>query len=310
VQRILIVDDIQEDVQELNKLLRDHYEIFVADSCTMAAQLMGDKNPDLLLMNVMLADMESFMISGGLKDRLEDCQAPIIFIVDRNNPDGLVKAFAWGGDYVGKPFIAEELLVRVQVQLELCQVRETLRERNFQLSDVLEEIDSMARIDLLTNVPNRPYMLERVKDEAARAFRYQRPLTFVIANVDNLTAINKDFGQDCGNYILQCTADIIRTKRRGHDVVARWGGDVFLLMLPETDLSDGGRVAERIRVRVESAKIGYSGKDIPVTLTMGVAEFTADWGADTTIKKAEEAMRKGKTMTKNCVVLADGSWPA
>jgi len=200
---------------------------------------------------------------------------------------------------------------RLRPHLQLRQTKASLREcvatleqKNRHLRDISEQLENVARIDLLTAIPNRWYMLERMKDEVARSFRHQRPLTVIAINIDDFKAIIDNYGRDCSDFVLQSVTDILQTNRRGEDVVARWGGDVFLVMLPETYIADGGRVAERIRARVEDARIDYSGRTAPVTVTVGVAEFDADIGIEGTVEKAESAVAEGKRAAKNCVVLS------
>ncbi|MDR3591032.1 MAG: diguanylate cyclase [Negativicutes bacterium] len=311
MQRILLMADNENDIGELAGLSANRYELVVANSKKSALKLAAAKGPALVLADLVLAEAQG-LCASEFAGRKAARSVPVIFITERNRPEDIAKAFALGGqDYIAKPFFADELHARLGPHLELRQAQVSLQEcfaaleqKNHQLRDITEQLESAARIDLLTAIPNRWYMLERMKDEAARSFRYQRSLTIAAVSVDDFTVLVGEHGRDCGDYVLQSIADILRSGRRGQDVVARWEDEVFLLMLPETYIADGGRVAERVRARVEAAGIIYSGQRIPVTVSVGVAEFDAGGGVEGTVEKAEAAVAEGRRTAKNSVVLS------
>lgn len=309
MQRILLVTDNKDDVKQVTSMLAGRYELAVARDNDAAAKAVTKKRPALFLVDSGLAE-EKGLSARQFAGQADAGAAPVIFITDRNRPEDVARTFGRGGqDHVSRPFCAEELCARLDLHLQLRQsvgdLRNcalTIERKNHQLRDLAEQIENSARIDLLTAIPNRWYMLERMKDEVARAFRHQRPFTLISVNIDNFKVINDKYGRDCSDFVLQNIADMLRASRRGEDVVARWEGDVFLIMLPETHIADGGRVAERIRAGIENAKITYLGKKIPVTVTVGVAEYERDIGIEGTVKKAEAAVAAGKR-AKNCVVI-------
>ncbi len=309
MERILLVTDNGNDGSQIAGLLADRYELMVAADLNSAAKLAAKKRPALILADIGLAEPEGPAIRELAARKAEE-PVPVIFITARNRPEDIGKAFGLGGqDHVARPFAADELSARLGLHLQLRQFRLALREsaatierKNHQLRDYAEQIESSARIDLLTAIPNRWYMLERMKDEVARSFRHQRPFTVIVVNVDDFPAIVGKHGRNCGDIVLQGVADILRTSRRGEDVVSRWEEDAFLIMLPETFIADGGRVAERMRVGVANAGIVYKGGKVPLTVTIGVTEFAPEIGIEGTVRKAEAAVTAGQK-TRNCVVM-------
>lgn len=310
--KIMIVDDVPTNIKVLGALLKNKYEIIVANNGEKAIHLAQFQLPDLILLDVMMPGLDGLSVCRILKGHEKTCEIPIIFITARNEKEDIVKAFEAGGqDYITKPFHAQELYARVRAQLELKQSRETLKEyaqqlieRNSQLQRALEQLEFMAQFDLLTNLPNRRYMLDKMKVEAEKAATCKRTMTIIMADIDNFKSINDTYGHDCGDSVLQYIANILRSLPRSDDVVARWGGEEFLFMLPNTDSSGGVIVAEKIRSKIEHNSFEYDGHFFTVTMTFGVAEYEVKEGLDGTIKKADDALYQGKSMSKNCVVLA------
>jgi two-component system, cell cycle response regulator len=311
VDKILLVAESENDLGQLTGLTANRYELVVADGTQSAGEWTARESPALILVDVALAEAEGFK-AGEFACRSPAGAPPVIFITERSRPEDIAKAFACGGqDHVAKPFVATEFEARLELHLKLRQSQVSLEEcvaaleqKNRQLRDITEQFENAARIDLLTAIPNRWYMQERMKDEAARSFRYQRPLTVIAVRIDGFVTIVGDHGRDCGDFVLQSVADILRTRKRGQDVVARWDEEVFLVMLPETSIADGGRVAERIRARIEASAIDYFGRELPVTVTAGVAEFDTESGIDAAVERATAQVAERQQTAGNSVVLS------
>jgi diguanylate cyclase (GGDEF)-like protein len=136
-----------------------------------------------------------------------------------------------------------------------------------------------------------------------QATRYSQPLSLVMIDSDNLKAINDSYGHDAGNRLLVQVVNRIRDAMRGSDVVARYGGDEFIALLPHTGPSGALEVAERIRQAIEDARIDVGGHVTRTTVSVGVASYPAD-GSDpaTMIEKADGALYKAKRAGRNRVV--------
>lgn len=168
-----------------------------------------------------------------------------------------------------------------------------------------DKFEKASRFDALTGLPNRMDVMEKIETERARQFRKGNTFTLVIGDVDNFKTINDTYGHDTGDYVLKKIAEIIKDQVRGIDRPARFGGEEFLIMLVETEINDGLRVAERIRREIESTIFSYGKANITVTMTFGLSEFIRDTdSAEDCIKRADQALYAGKSQGKNRVIVS------
>jgi diguanylate cyclase len=168
--------------------------------------------------------------------------------------------------------------------------------------DVERKMATLAMTDALTKLPNRRRMREILDAERVRYARGGRNFGIIIGDVDGFKELNDTLGHDCGDYALHELAAVLRTVLRAQDAVARWGGEEFLFLLPETDLAGTQTVAEKLRAAVEQAGLSYAGKRLTLTMTFGVAAFAADASLDDCLRRADEALYVGKAQGKNRVV--------
>jgi diguanylate cyclase (GGDEF)-like protein len=310
MKKILIVDDFPANIKVLGELLRDRFEVFVATNGLKAVTIAREKMPDLVLMDVMMPEMDGFSAASIIKnDKLTE-DIPIIFITAKGETEDIVKGFEVGGqDYITKPFNPQELYARVNTHLELKQSKETLKDyalelekANRDLKELNARLEFMAWHDQLTGLPNRRYMRDMIKNEQARSARSKKTFSFVMADIDDFKRVNDTYGHEVGDCVLKHVSEIIMVSLRKQDILSRWGGEEFLFLLPETDLNGALIVSEKIRSSIEAEPYNYEDKSIRLTLTLGVAEFDVSQGADDTIRRADEALYKGKKATKNCVV--------
>tara|TARA_R110002096_G_scaffold361075_2_gene554105 strand:+ start:18495 stop:19514 length:1020 start_codon:yes stop_codon:yes gene_type:complete len=177
---------------------------------------------------------------------------------------------------------------------------------NFRLVSISVErrLRSAAQTDVLTELPNRRRIAERLREEKARTERTKAVFSVVLADIDNFKRINDTYGHDIGDSVLVATARCLRKSLRDCDLVGRWGGEEFVMVLPETKLSDAGLAIERLRVAVAKGLSAVPGCDNPVTLTFGIAPFVDGASIDECLRSADDAMYRGKASGRNCVVLA------
>lgn len=167
-----------------------------------------------------------------------------------------------------------------------------------------EKIEQSARFDSLTDLPNRNYILEKIQDEAIRFTRNKRPFSILICDLDHFRAINAHHGYDGGDFALISIAQILKSSIRGQDTVARWGGEEFMLLLPETKMEGAANVAEKLRHKLEFTKLNYKKRTFKLTMTVGVATCTKNPQIEELIKKADQALYLGKTEGCNRVITA------
>ncbi|MEQ8174505.1 MAG: diguanylate cyclase [Syntrophomonadaceae bacterium] len=312
MDRILIVDDVPVNIKLLGELLRDQYEIFVANNGTKAVQLAAEIKPDLILMDVMMPDMDGFTACRLLKGGRQTADIPLIFITARNQSDDIVNGFDAGGqDYIAKPFNPHELYARVRSHIELKKSREALAEyaarlerNNNELNILLEKLEVMASIDPLTGIFNRREAVNRMNEEISRYKRNNKEFCILMVDIDNFKNVNDTYGHEIGDCVIKHVVEVTRTHLRQHDMVSRWGGEEFLILLPETNALGAHSAAEKIRSCIEESSVEVRDISISVTVTIGGTEFNPDIDLDANINQADQALYEGKNKSKNCVVMS------
>ena len=310
---ILIADDEPSNVRILGELLKNDYDIFITGDGRETVDLAKRILPDRILLDIMMPGLNGYEVCRELKSGKDTAAIPVIFVTARKKAEDIVRGFEVGGrDYIQKPFYPQELHARVQTHIELKEAQKRLaddaamfEEMNRKLASALEQMEIMARIDPLTGLANRRYLLERLEEETARANRTGRPLSMAMADIDNFKSINDTHGHECGDVVLQRVAQAMKECIRKEDMVARWGGEEFLLFFVETPLGEARVTAERIREKISGLPVDYKGLTISITVTIGVATYDLAMDGDANIRRADDAMYRGKRLTKNCVV-ADG----
>ncbi|MBL8196727.1 MAG: diguanylate cyclase [Blastocatellia bacterium] len=181
----------------------------------------------------------------------------------------------------------------------------------FEIKDRLDvsyhdKLYQQATRDPLTGLSNRNYFRNELKKFVSLSARYNRALSVIMLDIDFFKKINDTYGHDVGDNVLKSVAEILMRHVRTHDVAARFGGEEFVMLLPETSLGGAVVVAERIRTAVENVDFNSAGCRHNVTISIGVAEYLGD-GTDVeeVIKKADEALYKAKSSGRNRVCMSE-----
>jgi diguanylate cyclase (GGDEF)-like protein len=165
------------------------------------------------------------------------------------------------------------------------------------------KLERVARTDPLTGLANRRDMIERIELERTRCLRSGRPFALVMADIDQFKSINDQHGHGVGDRVLIEVARRLRVRVRGQDTVARWGGEEFLLLLPDTDLAGAAALSEQLRATVAGSPCQVDGLQIRLSLTLGVCQFRAGMSLDDCVQVADEALYAGKHAGRNRVVV-------
>lgn len=190
------------------------------------------------------------------------------------------------------PQSATRLLTTITNQIGMAIDNARLYERALQL----------AFTDTLTGLYNRRYLLEELDREFARASRNESFLSLVILDLDGLKAINDRFGHNEGDVVLSRLGRILKRNTRASDVAARWGGDEFVLLAPDTDSQRASIIGERIRCQVERCRLMIAKQEISISVSVGIASYPAHASRLTElIKRADQAMYNAKGLGKNQV---------
>lgn len=165
-----------------------------------------------------------------------------------------------------------------------------------------QRLDRLATTDPLTMLANRRSVLEFAERELGRRRRSGNVLSIALIDVDNFKAVNDRYGHECGDHVLQEIAERLRGSLRSQDNIGRWGGEEFVLLLPETNLAGAGEVAEKVRQLICLTPFQYQGKSLTVTVSVGVCEFQSDDTFATCLACADRALLEAKRDGKNRVI--------
>lgn len=204
---------------------------------------------------------------------------------------------------------AEEEILKAQEQLE-AKVQERTRELNralievgdlaAQLNESLQQVEHLAVTDTLTETYNRRKFDEMVVHERQRAVQEKAPFSLIMLDIDHFKKVNDRFGHSVGDQVLLQLSRLIRGLIRHGDLLIRWGGEEFLILLPTTQLEEAGPFAERIRQEVEQEQFKGAGS---VTISLGVGQFRGGDSTDSLLKRVDNALYLAKQQGRNRVVL-------
>ncbi|WP_129672079.1 diguanylate cyclase [Candidatus Chloroploca sp. Khr17] len=302
---ILIVDDTPANLRLLAQLLADHqYEVRPVTKGTAALAAVRAAAPDLILLDIRMPDLDGYSVCEQLKADEATRSIPIIFLSALGDTDDKLKAFQVGGvDYITKPFHPEEVLARVRTHLALEQARSALEVANRELKEALVRQEYLARTDWLTGVLNRSHFFALGVHNFNNAVRYHRPLALMMFDIDHFKQVNDRFGHPAGDLVLQEVARVTIEQMRSADVIGRYGGEEFIVLLPNTGLDAAMTTAERLREQISQLEVVTERGVITVTVSIGVAEhLPSDESIERLIDRVDQALYAAKAQGRNCVV--------
>ena len=193
-----------------------------------------------------------------------------------------------------------------QALVELSEARDTLEirveERTAELAEANAKLQMAASTDDLTGLLNRRAMNLLLAQELSRSRRAGETAVLLLVDCDHFKRINDEFGHDVGDRVLELLARTMQENLRGHDSVARWGGEEFLLMLPRTPLGPAVQVAEKVRAAVAGTPFLAGDRRVPLTVSIGVAPLDHDGSIEASVRRADEALYRAKAEGRDRVV--------
>ena len=259
----------------------------VKDGAEAWRMLQGQDPPDLVLLDWMLPEVDGIELCRRIRT-LGGNGTYIYTVKDRNSH--LLTAMAAGADdYLGKPVDPSELRARILVGKRILELQQSLR--------------FGATHDFLTKLFNREEILACLKREHARSEREHDPATIILADVDHFKAINDSLGHAAGDAVLKEVAERLRSDLRAYDLVGRYGGEEFLLILPKCSLAIGRCRADEIRGLVSRTPVVTTFAKMPVTVSMGVTatDLTKLVAVETLLQQADSALYRAKQRGRNRV---------
>ncbi len=303
--RILLVDDVPNNIEILFQTLKMRFDqISMANNGVKATELVKKWNPDLILMDIMMPEMDGIEACKRLKADESTREIPILFITAKAATEDVIEGFKVGGaDYITKPFRVEEVLARVEVQLRLRKVMKEKDDLISELRDTHDVLLNSSRMDALTGIHNRVSLEEKLNQEQSRNQRNGKSFSIILADIDRINKINEEYGLSVGDHVIIRTSSFLAQNIRSHDIVGRWSSEEFLILLPETNLAEARVLAEKIRSLLEVEKLSFNQHQISLTLSMGASHCTSDIKWDKCLVKAQESLRKAKERGRNQLVV-------
>jgi diguanylate cyclase (GGDEF)-like protein len=303
---ILVADDEPINRSLIQRRLeRAGYHVLTAQNGQEAVEKTRERLPDLVLLDIMMPVMDGLEACRLIKGDATTRDIPVIFLSARDETEVKVSGLSLGAnDYISKPFKAEELLARVDVAMRLKRERDHLRTSAAEALAQSELAQERAMTDALTGMLNR-YGLQRVlAHEHAEARRYNRPLSCLMIDLDNFKTINDTYGHSAGDTALQQVAAILTEVVRRSDMVFRYGGEEFLVLLPETELEGAASLAEKIRAAAAARLFGGGERLFHLTLSAGASNLCDGESGNDMIARADVALYQAKEQGRNRVEAA------
>jgi two-component system, cell cycle response regulator len=297
--RILVIEDRAESATWFLNALKPANEASAADTFEEALVRVRGGDFDLVIVSLGVRGFDGLRLCSQLRSLPEGRNIPILVVVSDGERRKLNQALEMGvNDYLTRPVDKNELVARVRTQLRKKRYADRLR-HNVQLS--LE----MAITDQLTGLHNRRYMSRHLDNLIAQSRKTGKTLAFVIMDIDFFKSVNDVHGHDIGDEVLQEFGRRIVSNIRGIDLACRYGGEEFVVVMPDTDVAFAYSVAERLRKSIETTPVVISrapGK-LAITVSMGIAGSEGDHDtAEALLHRADQALYRAKNTGRNRVV--------
>jgi two-component system cell cycle response regulator len=297
--RVLIVDDRQSSYERIVATLSSEHTVEVESDPSEALFHAAEGNYELLIVSLGLRNFDGLRLCSQLRSLDRTRSVPILAVAEADNNARLVRGLEIGvNDYLIRPIDKNEMLARVRTQIKKKRYTERLR-------DNVQASIEMAITDALTGLFNRRYMETHLAALVEQAAARGKPIALLLLDIDYFKAINDGHGHDAGDDVLREFALRIRKAIRNIDLACRYGGEEFVIVMPETDMAVATMVAERLRRRIatEPFSIQQGTRNLDVTISIGIAAHSgADDNAPAMLKRADIALYRAKRDGRNRVV--------
>ncbi|MDQ7849095.1 MAG: diguanylate cyclase [Armatimonadota bacterium] len=302
--RIMVVDD-EPSVLEVVRLRLESMGATVipllqgADVLPVARA----QNPDLILLDIMMPDLDGFAVIRALKEDEATRQIPVIFMTARDELDSRVQGLDLGAhDYVTKPFNTVELLARIRAALRVKALQDELTEKN-------KMLQQLATSDPLTGLPNRRTFDEQVFTEMERARRNAQPLSCLIFDIDDFKEINDIHGHQAGDEVLRQIGRVLTGRKRRTDLAARYGGEEFVWLLPGANQTAAVELGHWLLRTISELEVVTTQVPLRVTVSVGVSTYDPEVHGDVPtgalLQHADAALLEAKRAGKGRVVFRE-----
>ncbi len=296
--RILIIDDHERQAQRIcSEPAIEHRPFIEADS---EKALIAAQGPvDLVIVNASARGFDGLRIAAHIRSEVSTRNAPVLAIVDADERARVVKALEIGvNDILAKPIDPGELAARVRTQIRRKRYTDNLR-------DNLDQSLELAVTDQLTGLHNRRYMSSRLEALVRRAAHGGEPTSVLLVDIDHFKKVNDTHGHMVGDEVLREFAGLLASNVRAADLPVRYGGEEFVVVMPETRTEEAQRIAERLRMHAAGSPFRVNGgaEFLTVTISIGVATSVGpEDSPGELLRRADEAVYLAKSRGRNQVI--------
>lgn len=300
--RILIVDD-SPDFQRLMEIIlgKAGYEVFCVKDGHEALAAFEETFFPIVLTDWMMPGMDGVQLCQALRSKESVGYIFIVLLTAKDTKKDIIAGLEAGADdYLSKPVSRAELLARLKTGERILSLEKSLREAH-------ERVRKLAITDTLTGCFNRTYLNERLPKEIKRTTRYGHPLSIILCDIDRFKTINDTYGHQAGDEVLKSFAERISQSLREHiDWVVRYGGEEFLIVLPDTKVHGAMVMAERIRQVIYEKPIQTQEHQLTITSSFGVTGIESgvanrEISMMEFIQVADDYLYQSKQGGRNCV---------
>jgi len=291
---VLIIDDSIDNIQTLTEILHDQYRVLTATSGQEGIEKALGNDVDLILLDIKMPGMDGYEVCRQLKNYDETREIGVVFVTAMHEIASEAKGLDLGAiDYIVKPFSLRIIEARIRNHIELVRHRKRLK--------------SLSLTDGLTGLPNRRHFDQELKREWHRCQRQHAPLTVMLIDIDRFKNYNDQYGHLQGDVCLQQYAQAINAcRRRKTDLIARFGGEEFAAVFPETDHSGAMTMAKRILLSCRALEIACSinGRPGIVTASIGLSSSLPDSKStpEDLVNQADKSLYEAKAGGRNRIV--------
>lgn len=295
---VLIVEDNQRSADRITKNLTKEHSIEIEHNPQEALFKLAEQEYDLLVISLDLNGVDGLRLASQVRSLERTRSLPILIIVNPEDKARLMRGLDMGvNDYMVRPVCANEMMARVNTQVRRKKYTDYLR-------NCLETKVELAVTDALTGLHNRHYLESHLKTLFDEANSQRKSLSVLMTDIDYFKSVNDSYGHDVGDLVLKEFARRIRTNIRGMDLACRIGGEEFVIVMPDTSLTECYNVAERLRksIEMEQFHIPQLDKPLDITTSIGITSLDKDIkDTDLLMKRADQALYCAKRDGRNRV---------
>jgi two-component system cell cycle response regulator len=293
----MLTDERKASGAKVAKMLAETAKVDVVADPHVGFFQAAEEPYECVLVSTGFAEFDPLRLCSQLRSLDRTRFVPIILLAEEGEDDRIVRGLELGiNDYLIRPIDKQELTARLRTQVRRKRYNDHLR------ASVTQTIE-MAVTDGLTGLHNRRYLDSHLQTLFERAVARRRPLSLMITDLDRFKSVNDTYGHDGGDAVLREFARRLRKNVRGIDLACRFGGEEFVVVMPDTEATIAEKVAERVRAEIAELPFAINGVGVPVTVSVGVSSLKrgVDSVADL-LKRADVALYEAKSGGRNRVV--------